>query len=277
MKTQHFLNRPSPPLIKFICTFIAICWMGTHLKAQVQSTKLRGKVIENSKGVSGAIIYFKTDDKIVNAVKADADGNYQLNDPVPGMFQVVVKNESGDEFVIGNYTIVSGRSEVQNWTTGYIGETATINPNIEFHVDEVVTGKTIGFPELTQIGLRNPIKTLEAVSSEISRDPRNGLSIRGSRAGASAYYVDGVKLISEPGLPMQSLGEVQLITGGIPAEYGDLTGGVIAIQTRNPGMYASKYAFAPKPKKEKKSKKPKSGANALMESEYVIAVAVKEL
>ena len=47
------------------------------------------------------------------------------------------------------------------------------------------------------------------------------------------YYVDGVKLRSTlANLPARSYGSIQVYTGGIPAKYGDTTGGVVAIETQ---------------------------------------------
>jgi len=56
---------------------------------------------------------------------------------------------------------------------------------------------------------------------------------RGSRDGAEAYYIDGVKVASLEGYPSQAIGSIKVFTGGVPAQYGDLTGGVISIETKS--------------------------------------------
>jgi hypothetical protein len=60
-----------------------------------------------------------------------------------------------------------------------------------------------------------------------------GLNISGSREGASLYFIDGVKVIGEPQLPNRGIGEIVVITGGIPAQYGDTTSGVVLITTKS--------------------------------------------
>ena len=46
--------------------------------------------------------------------------------------------------------------------------------------------------------------------------------------------IDGIKVRGSSNLPKGALEEVQVITGGLPANYGDVTGGIISITTRGP-------------------------------------------
>ena len=265
MKTQLFSKTRNIRFFRSLFTLMMILWMGTHLSAQVQGTKLKGKVIQDDKGVSGATVYFQIDGKIVNAIRTDADGNYQLDNPVPGEFSILIKNEDGEEFERGKYTIVNGKSERMSWTIGYMQGVEEIRPTIEFHVDKVISSVPISRGNYLETGIRNPIEAALAFTSDITGDPRTGLSVRGSRTGATAYYVDGVKTFGNPSLPAFSINEIQVITGGIPAEYGDLIGGVISIQTINPGMYISRNAYIPRVKKMKKNNRKDNGKTELMQ------------
>ncbi|MGZ4060578.1 MAG: carboxypeptidase regulatory-like domain-containing protein, partial [Bacteroidia bacterium] len=65
-------------------------------------------------------------------------------------------------------------------------------------------------------------------------DAGKDLNIRGSRSSGTAYYVDGQKVIGTSNIPQGGVEQVTAITGGTPAEYGDATGGIIAITTRGP-------------------------------------------
>src|SRR6185503_15956170 len=46
------------------------------------------------------------------------------------------------------------------------------------------------------------------------------------------YYIDGEKVRGSSALPQSSIEQVSVITGGVPAQYGDATGGFINITTR---------------------------------------------
>jgi outer membrane cobalamin receptor len=73
----------------------------------------------------------------------------------------------------------------------------------------------------------------------VVRDP-TGLYIRGGRASETGFYVDGVSAkdpLAGTGFGLDvgsnSFSEIEVITGGIGAEFGDVTSGVVAVQTQD--------------------------------------------
>lgn len=60
------------------------------------------------------------------------------------------------------------------------------------------------------------------------------MNIRGSRAEATEYFIDGIRVRGSTNLPNAAIEQTTVITGGIPAQYGDATGGIINITTRGP-------------------------------------------
>ncbi len=61
----------------------------------------------------------------------------------------------------------------------------------------------------------------------------NNYYVHGARAGGVSYYIDGCKVMGTPNIPLCGLDTYQNYTGFIPAKYGDATGGVIVMETRN--------------------------------------------
>lgn len=62
----------------------------------------------------------------------------------------------------------------------------------------------------------------------------DGLFFRGARSENMCYFVDGIKLGSRlNGLPSAAINSFDVYTGGLPAKYGDVTGGVVAIETKS--------------------------------------------
>ena len=57
-------------------------------------------------------------------------------------------------------------------------------------------------------------------------------SVKGSRSGSTDTYIDGVKVRGGSSLPQAAIAQVTVQTGGIPAQFGDVTGGVISITTK---------------------------------------------
>ena len=79
---------------------------------------------------------------------------------------------------------------------------------------------------------RDPMKVISTYTPTVYRSPATGeLYFKGSRSDAVAYYVDGVKMPSLAAVAPHSIASYSVYTGGLPAKYGDVTGGVVAIET----------------------------------------------
>lgn len=100
------------------------------------------------------------------------------------------------------------------------------------------SGGTVTREEYQNMASKNINSVASTTAGIYQKDEGGELNIRGSRANGTAYYVDGQKVIGSSGVPQGGVEQVTSITGGTPAEYGDATGGIIAITTRGP---ASKY------------------------------------
>lgn len=61
----------------------------------------------------------------------------------------------------------------------------------------------------------------------------DGLYFRGARSENMASYIDGVRVAGAvPRVPGSAISSVTVYTGGLPAKYGDVTGGVVVIETK---------------------------------------------
>lgn len=71
-----------------------------------------------------------------------------------------------------------------------------------------------------------------------------GLHFRGSRTENMVSFLDGVKVSGTvPRIPPSAISSVSVYTGGLPARYGDVTGGVVVIETKTYGeMYQADIA-----------------------------------
>jgi hypothetical protein len=100
-----------------------------------------------------------------------------------------------------------------------------------------VMGKTVGKEDYQHMASKD-INSVASTTAGIYQNSDGKLNVRGARDASTAYYVDGQKVVGSAGVPQSSVEQITTIIGGTPAEYGDATGGVIAITTRGP---ASKY------------------------------------
>ncbi len=82
-------------------------------------------------------------------------------------------------------------------------------------------------------GAKNPASLATAYRSDIIIQDKQ-MIVRGSRPGSSSVYIDGMKVADEmTSLPSLCIGSLEIYTGGIPAKYGDVTGGVIMMNTKS--------------------------------------------
>ena len=83
-----------------------------------------------------------------------------------------------------------------------------------------------------------PTKSIESIASTTAgiyqKDEGDDVNVRGSRSDATSYIVDGIKVRGEMGVPTSAIEQITVVTGGLPAKYGDATGGVIEVTTKGP-------------------------------------------
>lgn len=76
----------------------------------------------------------------------------------------------------------------------------------------------------------NLVSIVESMSSFYVSENRE-VFFRGSRSNMTAYIIDGVRVNSLEGVPRFAIGKMTVYAGGIPARYGDFTGGVVVVET----------------------------------------------
>lgn len=104
--------------------------------------------------------------------------------------------------------------------------------------------------------MQMPVRCASGIAATVggvnSNEVNDELNIRGAREGANYYYIDGVKVIGSSNLPKSYMGSVTVYNGSIPANYGDVTGGVISIESKSIPMGRVKnrttQTTPPKPK-----------------------------
>lgn len=172
---------------------------------------------------------------------ADIDGRFTLKPLDPGTYTVHVNHVGANPYEYNGVVVGADRFtflndiELQANTlgvvvvTGHTFTTPLIDPEQPQKLQ--VTRSEIKDNALA----KNPVKLVSTISPNIYQDPSSGeLHFKGSRTGSMAFYVDGVKITDGlRGVPPKSIQTITVYSGGIPARYGDITGGVVAIETRS--------------------------------------------
>lgn len=109
--------------------------------------------------------------------------------------------------------------------------------------DGGASGATVTREDIVSLPARSVNGIVSSIGGVNSVEDQDHIHIRGARSDANAYYLDGVRVSSFHNIPKSFISEVTLITGGIPANYGDVTGGVVAVQTMS--SIQQKRAYTP--------------------------------
>lgn len=140
---------------------------------------------------------------------------------------------------------------------GWTGNSGTVNMAafevVEYSVPLInkygtASGGTVTREDIANMPGRSAQSLATTVGGVYEDQSTGDLHIRGGRANANAYYIDGVRVTggSLPAVPKSAIESVNVITGGVPANYGDATGGIVTIETRSPlWQYYPDYTAAP--------------------------------
>ncbi len=229
-------------LRKLCSAAVAILCTAIISNAQVGSGTLQGTVKDkkSSEPIPFTSIVVENQGARVAGGQSDFDGNYKISPIDPGTYDVTVSYVGYQPMKITGVIVNSNKITFQNFE---------LNSGVELEKVEVVrykvplidkdggaTGQTVTRDQIAKMPTRSAASIATTVAGASTAGTDGGISIRGSRTDNTYYYIDGVKVPAGAGtgLPKSAIEEVQVITGGVPASYGDVTGGLINITTRGP-------------------------------------------
>lgn len=225
---------------KFYLPLILISFFfGTAVLAQ--TAEIRGKVTEKgtNEGIPFASVAAFMGGSQVQGSVTDIDGNYVIKPLNPGKYSVKATSIGYSPAEVSNILVAESKTSFVNIQLGKgidIGEVTVTEYTVPL-IDKgnPATQKTMTFDDIQAA----PVREVNAIASQAAGVYTNGregddLNIRGSRGDATAYYVDGVKVRGGLGVSAQAAEQITTITGGVPAQYGDATGGIISVTTRGP-------------------------------------------
>ncbi len=207
----------------------------TGLTAQ---TSLEGQVTDETQGdaiIFGTVALYKND-VLVAGTETDDNGRYVLSNIDPGNYDVVASYVGYQSKKIEGVVLLAGKNTVVDIaiSSGTILDQIVI---VEYKVplveqDNTTTGGIITGEQIRNLPTKS-INSLAATASGVSSFGGESLAIRGSRTNATNYYIDGIR-VSSQSIPQSEIDQLQVITGGVEARYGDVTGGIVSITTKGP-------------------------------------------
>ena len=223
---------------------LLICSLLLTASIAMSQTSLGGKVTDDDTGEAilfGSVALYKNG-VLITGTETDLDGNYNFSAIDPGTYDVEVSYTGYTANRVTGVQVLAGKANKLDVKLG-VGVTLTEVVVTEFKAplveqDNTTQGRTLTSEDIKSLPTRN-INALAATAAGLSAaDEGDAVAIRGSRSNATDYYVDGIRVQGDL-IPESEIDQLQVITGGVEAQYGDVTGGVISITTKGP---SSKFA-----------------------------------
>ena len=221
-------------------TLLLFLLVFTALTAFAQ-TALKGKVTDvdaDGEALPFATVQLFKDGAFVQGTNTDLDGNYYFSNIDPGNYAVQVDYTGYPPTRIEDIPVLSGKTNVADVEVTNDGVTLTEVVVTGFKVplieqDNTTSGQTVTSEQIRNLPTRNINQIASIAAGASSADEGGAINMRGSRSNATDYYVDGVR-VSATSVPDADIEQLQVITGGVEARYGDVTGGIISITTKGP-------------------------------------------
>lgn len=219
--------------------FLALVFSMLSLGLFAQSGEISGKITdENGEGIPFASVAI-VDNGTPTGVGAttDFDGFYSIKPLSPGKYDVQFSN-------IGYTTIRELGVVVKNDQTTYMDKQLSPSEQIieevvvvQYKVPLIDAGETSSKNTVTAEDIADlPTRNIQNIASTTAgvqqSDKGGGINIRGGRGDAIVYYVDGIRVNGTVNLPVSAVEQIDIITGGVSAKFGNSTSGVINISTK---------------------------------------------
>ncbi len=207
--------------------------------ALAQVGRLQGTVVDKDTGepIPFANIVLENGGTQVGGASSDFDGNYDINPIPPGTYDLKATFVGYNTFIMKGVVIPANKITFQDVSMSMQSEMLDAVEIVDYKVpliskDNTSGGATITAEEIAKMPQRSAAAVAASVGGVFSSDGEAG-NMRGARDGAT-YYVDGVRVIGSATVPQSAIDQVEVILSGLPAMYGDATGGIINMTTKGP-------------------------------------------
>jgi len=226
---------------KFYLSLFLLLLSTLAVFGQAGTGTLQGKVVDELKpkeGIPFANVVIERDGVVKGGTTTDIDGKYKFGALPPGRYDLKVSYVGYNPAVLKGVLVTADRSNFVDIKMASGVNLAEINV-VDYEVpliskDETSTGGTVTREEIAALPTRDVNSIAATTGGVFQQDEGSALNIRGSRSDATEYFIDGIRVRGSTNLPNAAIEQTTVITGGIPAQYGDATGGIINITTRGP-------------------------------------------
>ena len=219
--------------------YLILVLVMTSSLAMAQSGTLKGVISDAMSGepIPFANIIIEKNGNQSGGTTTDFDGNYTIKPVEPGSYTIKATFVGYGTVEVTGVIISSNKITFQNVNLQEgiaIGEVKIIEYKKPLLDQDNLSGETKTAEEIVALPTRSVSSVAATTAGIYQRDEGDDVNVRGSRSDATEYYVDGIKVRGNLGVPTSGIEQITVIAGGIPAQYGDATGGIISVTTKGP-------------------------------------------
>lgn len=230
--------------MKKALTLLFSIFVATAAFGQSNFGKIQGVVVDKTSKapLPYATVIVKKDGVNKGGAYSDAKGNYSVPALEPGVYSVIVQYIDYAEGIVEDVEVSANSTKFLNVEMTKSDDVETFGP-IVIKADKPMIEKdknqtTLSGKDITNLPTRS-LNAIAATSSAVNQTSA-GLSFLGRRTDGTAYFVDGVRVLGSASVPQAAQGQIDIIQSGIPAQYGDFTGGAINITTKGPSRFVGR-------------------------------------
>lgn len=226
-------------MLKRLAVFVTLLFTVSFAYAQSQGT-IKGKMLDKETGEPlpfANVVVMKGGQQVAGA-QTDFDGKFTVTGLSAGTYDLIAKYVGYQDIKLNGVIVNAGQiTFVPDLKAGQ-GVDLDEFVVIEYEVpliskDQTSSGGTVTRENIAKMPGRSAVSVAQTVGGVYSKDDGSSdLNIRGSRSSGTDTYIDGIKVRGSQNLPNSAIEQVSVITGGLPAQFGDVTGGVVNITTR---------------------------------------------
>ena len=227
-------------MVKRILTLIMVFAVAFSY-GQTRPGSIKGTVKDKRTGevIPFATVIVKDKDVVIATGTTDFDGKYNINPVNAGVYNLTCNFIGYADFNLNGVTVYSGKPKVINFNMT-VESTMIQEVTVTAQEELIETGKTseiVSSEEIKNLPYRNLSQIVGTTAGVFQQDGSGSFNVRGSRSSTNVIFIDGVKVRGDVNLPRDAILQTEVITGGVPAQYGDVTGGVISTTTKGPAPY----------------------------------------
>ncbi len=223
----------------FICLLFVAFGLNSNaqgygeIRGIIKSTDLEPVPFATVKILQGKIL--------IGGTQTDIEGKYKYKPLDPGTYDIVIMDPGHQTQPVNKIKVVPNEATYVDvkLTANVIGDViVTAKPYDYTHsgVDNnMYSMKSVDATELMQMAgsSRGEIKgALTSMTSDVI-ETNGELHFRGTRGDATGYFIDGVRTLGGSTVPGMCIENLTVFSGGVPAMYGDVMGGVVIITTKS--------------------------------------------